>query len=284
MNCKFCGSKLTSVKNLKEYLLCKPCETYSRLSGDSQSIMVNEKLKDNLRVDRLNHEQLRVSRSQISNPETNLLDFGCGGGKFLMLAKNFFKQVAGIEITPESVLVAESHGLKIYQNIQRSNFQVVTFWHSLEHLPFETLLATITDIRDSEIINVILSVPNAQSLTMKCFGSYDSFVDEPNHTHIFSKALLVKLFTENGFTVCASPRIFGYTVFGSIQSTINFVTRTNNQLYFVLKRGHSYKTIKYFRHIFLSPVYILISILIFSVSFLHKDYDPVINLCFERVK
>jgi len=245
--------------------------------------MVNEKLEDNLKPDKLNQAQLELVQKQIPVTDCNLLDFGCGGGKFLLLAKNVFNKVAGVEITPESVLVAQSNGINIHENIQKEDYRVLTFWHSLEHLPFETLKGTLDEIRASEIKYVILSVPNAKSATLKHFGDYDSFVDEDNHTFIYSKKLLVKLFSEIGFNLYASPRILRYTLFGSIQSSINFVTKTKNQLYFVLKRGHAYRGVSYFRHALLAPIYVLLCCIFLILALVNKEKDSVSNLCFERV-
>ena len=283
MECKFCSLKLTRVRKIENYLLCTSCGTFSRLSGDTQTIMVNEKLKDELKPDKLNQAQLEIVQKRIPTIDHNLLDFGCGGGKFLLLAKGVFNKVAGIEITPESVLVAESNGITIHRSIQKKDYTVLTFWHSLEHLPFETLKRTLDEIRTSEIKYVILSVPNAKSATLKYFGDYDSFVDVENHTFIFSKNLLVKLFSEIDFNLYASPRILRYTLFGSIQSSINFATKTKNQLYFVLKRGHGYRDISYFRHFLLAPLYLTLCSIFLILAFANRKKDPVINLCFERV-
>jgi len=245
--------------------------------------MVNEKLEGKLKPDKLNQAQLEMVQKRIRTIDHNLLDFGCGGGKFLLLAKGVFNKVAGIEITPESVLVAESNGIMIHGNIQKKDYTVITFWHSLEHLPFQTLKQILDEIRTSEIKYVILSVPNSKSATLKYFGDFDTFVDVDNHTFIFSKNSLVKLFSEIDFKLYASPQILRYTLFGSIQSSINFVTKTKNQLYFILKRGHGYKNISYFRHILLAPLYVIVCSIFLILAIADRERDPVTNLCFERV-
>lgn len=283
MLCKFCGSALIPVRNITKYLLCTKCDTYSRTSGDEQSIMVNEKLGGEMKPDQVTYNQIKILEKSLDTEKLNLLDFGSGGGKFLLLARKCFNHVAGIEITPASVAVAQSNGLEIYSEIQPKGFDVITFWHSLEHLPYETLIKVLEDINLSSINFVVLSVPNAQSLTLKYFGDFDAFEDEPNHTFIFSKKLLIELFQERNFFLSDSPVIRTYNSFGIVQSSINFVTQTKNQLYFILKRGYPIKNIKIIRHIFLAPVYFTIIILLKFICSLTTDRDSVTNLVFERI-
>jgi len=204
MSCKFCGSQLISVRNIRDYLLCKNCETYARSSGDEQSTMVNENLEGSLKPDRLTLELLGLLQARLETTKSNLIDFGCGAGRFLLLAKQSFNDVAGVEITPASISVAKSNGLEIFPEIQGKGYDVVTFWHSLEHLPYETLIKVLEAIKLSEINTVVLSVPNSNSISLKYFGDYDAFVDATNHTFIFSKSLLEKIFLENGFKLSAT--------------------------------------------------------------------------------
>jgi SAM-dependent methyltransferase len=283
MFCKFCGTQLISVRNIKEYLLCKKCETYSRSSGDQQSIMVNENLTGSLKPDRLTQELLAIMKARLETSKSNLIDFGCGGGRFLLLAKRSFKGVAGIEITPASISVARSNGLEIFPEIQREGFDVITFWHSLEHLPYETLIRVLEELELSRIDTVVLSVPNSNSISLKYFGDYDAFVDASNHTFIFSKSLLEKIFLEHGFQLSASPHIKSYTLFGAIQSTINYFTQTKNQMYFILKRGGSIRSLRLIRHIILSPIYLPFILLVLTIVSLRRNRDSTINLCFERI-
>jgi hypothetical protein len=128
-----------------------------------------------------------------------------------------------------------------------------------------------------------LSVPNSNSICLKYFGDYDAFVDASNHTFIFSKGLLEKMFLEYGFRLSASPQIKSYTLFGGIQSTVNFFTQTKNQIYFILKRGGSIKSLGLIRHLVLSPIYIPMILLVLTIVFLRRNRDSTINLCFERI-
>ena len=245
--------------------------------------MVNEKLGGEMKPDRITYEQLKILEKKLDTEKFNLIDFGSGGGKFLLLARKYFNQVAGIEITPASVSVAQSNGLRIHSEVEPKGFGVITFWHSLEHLPYETLVKILEDIKLSSINFVVLSVPNAQSLTLKYFGDFDAFVDEPNHTFIYSKKLLIELFLEKNFHLSDSPVIKAYNSFGIVQGSINFVTQTKNQLYYILKRGYPIKSLKILRHILLAPMYFSVCVLFTFISSLTTDRDSVTNLVFERI-
>jgi SAM-dependent methyltransferase len=245
--------------------------------------MVNDNLTGSLKPDRLTQELLAIMKARLETSKSNLIDFGCGGGRFLLLAKRSFKGVAGIEITPASISVARSNGLEIFPEIQREGFDVITFWHSLEHLPYETLIRVLEELELSRIDTVVLSVPNSNSISLKYFGDYDAFVDASNHTFIFSKSLLEKIFLEHGFQLSASPHIKSYTLFGAIQSTINYFTQTKNQMYFILKRGGSIRSLRLIRHIILSPIYLPFILLVLTIVSLRRNRDSTINLCFERI-
>lgn len=281
MHCYFCKSILVDTLKVDHYLMCSSCQIFVRSSGDNQSFMVNENLKNSSKVNKLVLEQTSALLRE-SKTRKGLIDFGCGGGKFLCVASKYFKSAAGIEITPESIEIAQKNGIMVYQKIPKKGFTVITFWHSLEHLPFETLQETLLDIGESEIQSVLLSVPNSKSFTLRAFGKYDCFVDETNHNFIFSMEKVVELFKGIGFELKSTPRLKSYTIFGSVQSSINFVTRTKNHLYFTLKRNQSFRNFSFFRHLILAPVYLPLSAITIILVILKPKQDSVINLSFQR--
>jgi hypothetical protein len=283
MICHFCSEKLRINLQFKPYNFCPSCKIYIRTSGDHQSLMINEVLKSKNKVDKLILSQLGVLLEYITPMPTGLVDFGCGGGGFLLASRPYFPKVVGVEITPESVLAAQSEGLEIKSEIPKKGYSVITFWHSLEHLPYPTFKKVLQDIAESEIQNVMLSVPNANSITLSLFGRFVSFVDVENHPFIYSQEFLVESFKEIGFSMKSKRRIRSYTIFGSLQSAINFITRSHNQLYFVLKRGHKIRTVKVMRHLLLVPVYIPVATITLLMTLFDLSRDPVINLGFQRI-
>lgn len=75
-------------------------------------------------------------------PQGKLLDVGCGEGLFLYCAKQAGYDVWGVEISEFAVKYAkEKFKLNILNstlensNFSNNSFDIITFWHTLEHLP-----------------------------------------------------------------------------------------------------------------------------------------------------
>jgi 2-polyprenyl-3-methyl-5-hydroxy-6-metoxy-1,4-benzoquinol methylase len=68
-----------------------------------------------------------------------LLDFGCADGYFLELARNAGWEVAGVEVAAAMAeAAAERLGIPIRSSLDDlpdSNFDVITLWEAIEHLP-----------------------------------------------------------------------------------------------------------------------------------------------------
>jgi hypothetical protein len=283
MLCSFCKEELLNDLHIPAYSYCSSCKVFLRSNGDQQSFMVNEKLEDNTKIDHLTRKLIRIVLNHRGEMSDGLVDFGCGGGKFLLGAYPNFKQVAGVEITPSSILAAKAHGLSIFNEIPSTGFQTLTFWHSLEHLPYQTLRQVLKDIENSEVTQIHVSVPNAEAISLRYFGVYDAYYDPENHVHIFSSSKINDLFLEIGFKETANLRIFEYSIFGAIQSSINFVTRTKNQVYFYLKRGNGVKEISFVKHIVFFPVYLSISLFLILMSILNPKLDSVVSKSYTRI-
>ena len=282
MLCNFCGGETESIRRIKAYKFCSMCGTWTRNTGDHQTLMINEKLGLPIVPDKLSAKLLQNVLQFKSESDSGLVDFGCGGGKFLLAATPYIPKLAGVEITPSSIEAAKSQGLEIVQEFPLRGFTMATFWHSLEHLPFRTLKHTLECLKLSEVKTVFISVPNSNSLTLRFCGEYDAYYDEQNHTFIFSKETLCELLQQIGFVPINVPRNWHYTLFGVLQSSINFNTRTKNEIYMVLKRGESLRSLHLIRHLIMIPAIVPFAVFLFLLSFLRKENDPVVNLVFVR--
>src|SRR5207249_972451 len=70
-----------------------------------------------------------------------LLDFGCGGGSFLERMKHQGWQVTGLDVSAETVeRIRDELGVRAltgtlpHAELEAGAFDVVTMWHSLEHV------------------------------------------------------------------------------------------------------------------------------------------------------
>lgn len=149
-----------------------------------------------------------------------LLDFGCGSGLFLELAEQRGFDVTGVDLSPDSVKLANErlrrgrayHGVaEEIPQIARGGFDVITLWSVLAHLPrplddfarFRRLLAPGG-------VLLILTV-NANSLLLKATGDrWNGFTK--NHLMFYSAQTLPVLLGRTGFAGVAFSHFYGDTI------------------------------------------------------------------------
>jgi 2-polyprenyl-3-methyl-5-hydroxy-6-metoxy-1,4-benzoquinol methylase len=136
-----------------------------------------------------------------------VLDIGCGRGFFLNSIKRGF-EVAGIEIDRKSSEYAcKEFGLEILagqitdMNPIEDSFDLITFWHSLEHLPDprKALEKAYKLLKDNGII--IVAVPNIESMQARIFGNKWYHLEVPRHLYHFSQKTLSRMINSAGFSI-----------------------------------------------------------------------------------
>lgn len=132
----------------------------------------------------------------------NLLDIGCGTGKFLKNMQNRGFNVYGIDPYADAVKLTNkklgnNRVIKGYiKNINKiePNFDSITLWHVLEHT--ENPLGDLKSIRSKlkKKGKLFLEVPNSDSLSLSLFKEWYSWHMVPEH-HIYfnSKSLKIVL-------------------------------------------------------------------------------------------
>lgn len=102
-----------------------------------------------------------------------VLDFGCGYGHFLSMAKAEAWQVEGIESSDYDARIAKKQkGLVVYrdlndQKLQKESFDVITLWDAIEHiLDFKELIERLKELlRPGGVI--LIKTPNASIFNYK---------------------------------------------------------------------------------------------------------------------
>jgi 2-polyprenyl-3-methyl-5-hydroxy-6-metoxy-1,4-benzoquinol methylase len=135
-----------------------------------------------------------------------LLDFGCGGGKFLAEMHADGWQVLGVDLS-EAVVerVQQELGLPALAGdlsapqIEASSFEVITMRQSLEHVhdPLEVLRQARRLLVPGGTL--IVWVPNIDSLPFRWFGPAWYGLDLPRHLTHFTPATLRRMVVEAGF-------------------------------------------------------------------------------------
>jgi SAM-dependent methyltransferase len=165
-------------------------------------------------------------------------DFGCGSGHFLKLMSDRGLSVVGIEITEESRKYASSLNLRVFKEpVSGMQIDTILFLHSFEHLAPDVLLKTLDWVKLSNCRRVIISVPNLSGIGYNLFGLSNAFHDPVNHPAIFSQKGLDVAFQSIGFVRNSSFRIWTYSIFGLLQSSLNIVFKSKNEFYLRTKRA-----------------------------------------------
>jgi SAM-dependent methyltransferase len=135
-----------------------------------------------------------------------LLDFGCGGGDFLVTMHRHGWEVTGIDTAEEAVArVRRETGLPVLEgtlphpDLEPASFDVITMWHALEHVPHPRVV-----VREAHRLlapggRLVVAVPNIDSFAFRTFGPYWFGLDLPRHLSHFAPWTLQLLLEQCGF-------------------------------------------------------------------------------------
>jgi 2-polyprenyl-3-methyl-5-hydroxy-6-metoxy-1,4-benzoquinol methylase len=139
----------------------------------------------------------------------NLLDVGCGGGRFLDHMRGLGWEVWGSEADPRGAEQARAllGGDRIYgdllgdDRLPRDFFDAITLSHVVEHLfdPLATLRACLALLKPGG--RLVVATPNLASLGHARFGEHWLHLDPPRHLQLFETSNLRELAERAGFEV-----------------------------------------------------------------------------------
>jgi 2-polyprenyl-3-methyl-5-hydroxy-6-metoxy-1,4-benzoquinol methylase len=143
--------------------------------------------------------------------EGSLLDIGAGTGEFLKLAKDRNWDISGIEPNEKARQFAAKKNIVLVESIDDVNgeqFDVVTLWHVLEHLP--DLEKTITKIEAfvKPGGSLVIAVPNYRSYDAQYYKEFWAAYDVPRHLWHFSKESMKRLFSSEMKLEKTKPMLF----------------------------------------------------------------------------
>jgi 2-polyprenyl-3-methyl-5-hydroxy-6-metoxy-1,4-benzoquinol methylase len=137
-----------------------------------------------------------------------LLDFGCGSGAFIMRMHQRGWKVTGLDTSEETVQrIRAKFGLSVlagslpHPELGESSFELIAMRHSLEHVhqPLEVLRAAHQLLVPGG--QLMVSVPNIDSLPFKWFGRHWRGLDLPRHLTHFTPDTLQLMLARAGFDV-----------------------------------------------------------------------------------
>ena len=160
-----------------------------------------------------------------------ILDIGCGTGKFLNVFDKSKWQKFGIE---PNILgyegATKKDSIKMFNRdlinceLPSGHFDVVTMWHSLEHIdnPLETMREVHRITKEGGIF--IISTPNSESLGFKTCQKKWFHLDMPRHLFLYNEKILKKNLEKNNFkTIKATSPLLEYPLdlCNSISNTLS---------------------------------------------------------------
>lgn len=142
---------------------------------------------------------------QDGNAVISILDFGCGDGTFLVLAKKHGCDVYGVEIDDsERVKLLRNQGLTVVRSIDEyacmaGRFDVVRINHVLEHLIDPHALLDKIDVALKQGGELIVGTPNFNT-PAKIFKKHYN-LNLPYHRYFFTKKSIKCLLERHGFKI-----------------------------------------------------------------------------------
>lgn len=154
----------------------------------------------------LEDDQRRFQQFEELTKGANICDFGCGYGGYLQLNKKHAKSISGVELRGhcKQHLLEVEPSIKIENNIQNfeDDFDVVTLFHVLEHLPDQ--ISVLKDIRKKlkKSGQIIVEVPHALDFLIQSIDlpEFRNFTFWSEHLVLHTKASISKVLEAAGYT------------------------------------------------------------------------------------
>lgn len=170
------------------------------MHGNEESVDIETWIKDTAFDD---ERRFDTYAEMIKNK--TILDFGCGIGGFLLLAKKMARQVYGIELEKKLEPYFLANDLVVYQNITdfQCSVDYIFLFHVLEHIkdPFSVLELLKQKLRPNG--KIVIEVPNADDalLTLYRNKAFSHFTYWSPHLYLYNATTLQMLAKKSGLCI-----------------------------------------------------------------------------------
>ncbi|MBC8310981.1 MAG: class I SAM-dependent methyltransferase [Candidatus Marinimicrobia bacterium] len=151
----------------------------------------------------------------------SLLDIGGGGGKFCSYFQSKEWQVSLQDNSEKARFLAEKNNIETYASlseIQNQRFNLITMWHSLEHIHAIDHLFQDVNRLISEDGVLVVAVPNVNAPERDWLGKEWAPWDAPRHLYHFSYEELSKLLRKYGWEIQYSKTMLQDTPYNILLS------------------------------------------------------------------
>ena len=143
----------------------------------------------------------------------NILDYGCGSGELAIALSFFFKNknifTADVfKLDKKFIPKIKKHYLLHKGQLKKKNFDLILMRHVFEHiLDLDNFLKKIKKNLKNKDSNLIIEVPNLDSLWRKIMKERWPGYFYPFHYYVFSKQFLKEYLSKNDFKVISEKNL-----------------------------------------------------------------------------
>lgn len=208
-----------------------------------------------------------------------ILDVGCGRGDLLAKVEKCGWEVAGTQISANSVKTAKkNYGLDIFygdflkSGFPEEHFDVVSFYYVLEHVHQpKAYLKKAKELLKSDGI-MIIAIPDGDSFQAAFFRKNWLMLEPPRHLYMFNRKSLKRIFDALGLKIIKKSHFaWDMNPFSLLQSIMNLFLSPPNLFFNLMKHRRIIQRSNY------NPSLLLIAVHLFAAALL---VIPVIIVSF----
>ena len=236
--CLICGNSSNDLlfeKNSFKHVRCKKCEfVYVNPILKQQvqeNALINEKSytqimnnKINIKLDNLRFKY-GLQKINVKKKEKKILDYGCGFGQSLDVAKRFGWDCNAYEINEQCIKILKKKKIKIDNNFKKNNYDAVTMWLVLEHIPSPNKLMKKIYNSLKKKGKLLINVPNVNSLSALLLKQNCTVFAGEQHLNHFSAETLGIFLKNNKFKLK-----FIETIISDAGTVRNFLDYRNSKM------------------------------------------------------
>jgi len=138
------------------------------------------------------------------------LDYGCGVGKLISSMNKKGVASYGYDTSSLAISACNNKSLNASSNLDDlpNQYNLISFWHSLEHVLDYTKVLKKTKQMLSKNGTVVVALPNYDSFDAKFYSKFWAAYDTPRHRVHFTKKGFIKAASQLGFDVVKTKPLF----------------------------------------------------------------------------